>query len=479
MRWHALLSALSLLGLSIPAVAVPDKDHSAILTRATFGSCNKQYKSQPLWQPISDFDPQTFLWIGDAVYVHEQTDPDNVQQALQEQASQANYTAFLSQHKDLVVNGVFDDHDFGVNDGGKEVPYIDERKHAYLDFLQIPAADPRRLRSGLYSSHVWGTGEQKVKIILLDSRSFRDPPVYVLKPLIALLETIGELLSHVSAAHLVTPVLSPALAVSRWLAAMFGLHEGYQGTMLGSEQWDWFEEQLRDSDAAIHLVVSTVQVLTTNSMLECWGHYPAELDRLFNMLEKYQPSGLVLLSGDVHFAELLKAKRDEMEEDVDTGDDGVLEVTTSGMTHVCPDAPYGAICKPLLDRRSIHRHRSDAYYLGLNYGTLQIDWNEDGGESAGAEPELLATMVIDVRNQLGESVLRTVKPIPKRQFRKPIRFGEPFMFALYGVLFDADVLCVGAVGAIGMLMIPLFLVHRLSQLITLRGPDRNTKEKDN
>ena len=37
-------------------------------TRIAFGSCNNHNKPQPLWDPISEAQPDLFLWLGDIVY---------------------------------------------------------------------------------------------------------------------------------------------------------------------------------------------------------------------------------------------------------------------------------------------------------------------------------------------------------------------------------------------------------------------------
>ena len=41
----------------------------------------------------------------------------------------------------------------------------------FLDFLDEPEDSPRRKRRGLYGSYLLGTGENRVKVILIDPRS--------------------------------------------------------------------------------------------------------------------------------------------------------------------------------------------------------------------------------------------------------------------------------------------------------------------
>ena len=76
--------------------------------------------------------------------------------------------------------GIWDDHDFGINNGGRG--YVD--KHAsqqlFLDFLGEPASSPRREQYGVYTSQVFdgvasdeGEDAPVVQIILLVRRMGR------------------------------------------------------------------------------------------------------------------------------------------------------------------------------------------------------------------------------------------------------------------------------------------------------------------
>ena len=69
----------------------------------------------------------------------------------------------------------------------------------------------------------------------------------------------------------------------------------FEGDVLGSEQWDWLDSQLTDSTAAVHIIVSSIQVQTSNPLVESWGHFPASRARLISLLNKHRPAGLLLL----------------------------------------------------------------------------------------------------------------------------------------------------------------------------------------
>ncbi len=136
---------------------------------------------------------------------------------------------------------------------------------------------------------------------------------------------------------------------------------------------------MRDSTAAIHLVVSSIQVLTTSPIVESWGHFPRSKARLLALLAEHNPSGLVLLSGDVHHAELSgRAGRGPYQWNVtkETGggavtaaveDASLLEITTSGMTHTCTSPFYGFMCPYFLKTYSEHRMFPSASYTDYNW----------------------------------------------------------------------------------------------------------------
>ena len=55
----------------------------------------------------------------------------------------------------------------------------------------------------------------------------------------------------------------------------------------------------------VHLIVSSVQLLTSNPLVESWGHFPVSKARLLALLAEARPAAALVLSGDVHFAEFL------------------------------------------------------------------------------------------------------------------------------------------------------------------------------
>eukprot|EP00927_Polykrikos_kofoidii_P072407 TRINITY_DN68527_c0_g1_i1.p1 TRINITY_DN68527_c0_g1~~TRINITY_DN68527_c0_g1_i1.p1 ORF type:complete len:523 (-),score=63.46 TRINITY_DN68527_c0_g1_i1:121-1689(-) len=335
-----------------------DTHHSMVLRRIAFGSCNKQYRPQPLWSAVAAFEPELWLWTGDAIYAS--TNPVlSGQAAVSEELLEEAYAIQL-QHPgyrgavlagNTIIEGTFDDHDFGLNDAGKELPLREASQDRFLDFVGVAKDSPRRSRHGVFSSHSFGDDSaQRVKIILLDTRSHRDLHV---------VPSVGGW-----RVPLTGPLMALSATLTRLASALLGVGFEYEGDVLGDEQWQWLKAQLSPpSDAAAHILITSVQLLTTNPMWESWGHFPLARARLLRLLLEVRPRGLVVLSGDVHHAEISGQG---------PGDNGGVEVTSSGMTHTCRS--YGPVCDLILALFAAHRRSPTDVFTGLNFGTIEFNW---------------------------------------------------------------------------------------------------------
>ncbi|NJB87170.1 uncharacterized protein (DUF1499 family) [Lewinella marina] len=252
----------------------------SVLTIA-FGSCNREDRPQAYWETIAAHHPDAWLWLGDNVYA----DTGNREAMAADYATQRNapaYAAFVENTP--LIYGTWDDHDYGSNDAGREWSGKDMAEELLLDFLDVPADAEVRQRPGVYQSYRIG----KVKVILLDTRYFRDA--------------------------LYPPVRS---------GDRYG--QNPTGDVLGEAQWAWLREELTNSDAAAHVIASSIQVLPTDHGFEKWDLFPAARARLLSLLEEVRPALPLLLSGDRHLAEIM----------VDTVNGfPIHEITSSGLTHV-------------------------------------------------------------------------------------------------------------------------------------------------
>ena len=263
MRRSMTMPLLCLLCITlIPLVGAPEVSHDFTLQRLAFASCSKQHRAQPLWAPLLRHDPQVFLWTGDAVYLNT-TAIAALREAYAAQRQHPDYQALL--RSAAHVYGVYDDHDYGINDGGG-AHWTAQRQRLFLDFIDAPATVPQRHRRGVYSAQDYGQAPRKARVILLDTRSLRDPHYSPHPRLTEFLERLPEQVS------------AKLLAIGRAAYTLVGLNRGYAGDVLGEEQWAWLEQQLEGSDAAVHIVVSSIQVSVPSLSAVCnvvgFGTFP-------------------------------------------------------------------------------------------------------------------------------------------------------------------------------------------------------------
>lgn len=275
------------------------------LSRIAFGSCNREDLPQPLWSLISKRDPQLFIWLGDNIYA-DTDDMRVMRRKYERQLSNPGYRAFVEK---VPVVGTWDDHDYGKNDGGREYRARAASQQVLLDFLGEAENSPRRDQKGVYDSYSYGPAGKQIRVILLDTRYHRDP--------------IGS-----------------------------------NGTVLGEEQWQWLEGELRGSSAQIHLIASSIQVVPVDHRFEKWANFPNERQRLFNLIKDTKAPGVIFLSGDRHIAELSKFESPAV-------DYPLYDLPSSGLTHTWREA-----------RRERNRHRVGELVIALNYGTIDVDWSE-------------------------------------------------------------------------------------------------------
>ena len=135
----------------------------------TFGSCNNQNWNNDLWDDIVALNPDAWIWGGDIVYA----DTENME------ALRVDYNKILQDegYQKMIettrILGTWDDHDYGLNDGGEHFKSKKESQQQFLDFFDIPVDDKRREQEGVYYSETLNSDKGSVKIILLDTRYFR------------------------------------------------------------------------------------------------------------------------------------------------------------------------------------------------------------------------------------------------------------------------------------------------------------------
>lgn len=308
------LFIFALVVLSISCKPKVQEEIQPDITKIAFGSCNRQDAPQPLWKPILADQPELWIWMGDNIY-GDSPIMDTLRAKYARQNSQPEYAALKAS---TPIIGIWDDHDYGINDGGKAFAQKKESRDIMFDFLGVPADAPERSREGAYASHLVGQGENLVKIILLDARYFRDT------------------LQRVERVYLPNET----------------------GEILGEAQWTWLAKELKESPAKINLIVSGIQFLPTEHAYEKWANFPQEREKLLDMIATSGAKTPVLLSGDRHIAEVMKLTDERFP-------NGLYEITASGLTHTWS----GIAEEP-------NQFRVSDLIAKLNYGLATIDWKK-------------------------------------------------------------------------------------------------------
>jgi len=227
-----------------------------------FGSCVDEEKPQPIWKAVERENLNEFFFMGDNVYGDlDSGELSNMAPAYAKQGK--NFPDWLKNLKPLAI---WDDHDYGLNDGGNEYTLKSDSQKLFLDFWRVDKQDDRYKREGIYFSESRQIKDKKILFIGLDTRYFRSP-----------LE--GEKRNYRSTTD-----------VSK--------------TILGKQQWDWLEKKFQET-ADIIILVSSIQILATNHGFEKWSNFPHEKERLLSLIKQFQKP-VVLASGDRHKAGIYK-----------------------------------------------------------------------------------------------------------------------------------------------------------------------------
>jgi len=87
------------------------------------------------------------------------------------------------------------------------------------------------------------------------------------------------------------------------------LPDGPDKTMLGSRQLEWLKSALARSNAPIKLVANGSQMLNRANRFEGWHQFATERRAFLDFLVAARIDGVIFLTGDRHFGELLRVAR--------------------------------------------------------------------------------------------------------------------------------------------------------------------------
>jgi alkaline phosphatase D len=307
-----------------PMSAPPIDDQP--LTTIAFGSCAEQDQPQPIWEAVIASRPDRFVFLGDNIY-GDTTDMAVLRAKYEQLGNQPGYRRL---HESTQVVATWDDHDYGVNDGGAEYPQKAASKEVFLDFFGEPTDSERRLRDGgIYTSYRDGPPGQRVQLLLLDTRWDRSP-----------LQRVSDAEYAARRQNYVGPYTATT---------------GPDVRMLGEDQWSWLEAELR-RPAELRIIATSIPFLQEGTGWENWSNFPAERQRLIDLIIATGANGVLFITGDTHRAQFSRWT------------EGVpyplWEINSSGLTRN-------------YDRNVPDRYRLGDIYTEDNFGLIHIDWDQD------------------------------------------------------------------------------------------------------
>jgi alkaline phosphatase D len=327
---------LMLFPLLFFVLACAEQPSEKPITKIAFGSCAMQWEKQPIWNIVAGENPDLFIFCGDAIYgdwdggkVFEVTE-ETLDRDYAKLAAIPEFKAFREK---VPILATWDNHDYGSHNGGADFDKKEMTKTKFLDFFGEPEDSERWKTPGIYDVKIYGSEGKRVQIILIDTRSFKSP---------FKLDTLSK------------EERADIGKVGQYIP-----NEDQGATQIGAQQWAWLEEQLKEP-AEIRLIVSSTQVIPNEKGMDEWGDFPKDRQRLLDLIASVEFGKTIILSGNVHFAELSKIENSGKE---------IFELTSSGLTHI--NESYG---------KAQNSFRTGQPFIDFNFGMVEIDWENDNLE---------------------------------------------------------------------------------------------------
>ena len=282
--------------------------------KIAFGSCLDQENPQPIWDAVYKENIDSFVFLGDNVYGDIPSGKLNKMVTAYELQSKMIPSWLFNKN----IEVIWDDHDFGKNDGGSSYPLKKQAEKLYLDFWGIPQEDIRRKREGIYTNKIISINNFKINLILLDTRYFRSD-----------------------------------LKKTNGLKPIYLRNELPNATILGKQQWSWLIKTL-NSDADLTIIATSIQLLPTTHRFEKWSNFPSDHLKLKELL-KSKNTPILVISGDRHQGAIYN-------------DDNIYEITSSSLNKTISSI----FSRP----KEEDKYMLGDMYSSENYGLITINTNE-------------------------------------------------------------------------------------------------------
>lgn len=216
--------------------------------------------------------PDLTVWLGDNVYLRE-VDYDSAWGMAARYAHGRQHRPLQALLRTGTHAAIWDDHDYGPNDSNSSFALKDTSLELFKAYWPNPSYGLPELPGVFTVVH-----QGDVDFFLVDGRWYRDD------------DQNGD---------------SPK-------------------TMFGAAQIRWLKNALLNSTANFKIITSGSQMLDAPSYIESWGHFTEERQDFIDWLTANKIDGVMFLSGDRHYTEMLAWPR--------TGSYSLHELTCSPLT---------------------------------------------------------------------------------------------------------------------------------------------------
>lgn len=297
-----------------------DSDASKI----AFGSCGSHYHELPIFDIAVQHQPDVFIFLGDNIY-GDTKDMSVLQNKYNKLGEKMSYKNLKN---NIPILATWDDHDYGWNDAGKYYEFKEESKEIFLDFFEEPINSERRTHKGIYHSQIYNVDQKRLQIILLDNRTFRSN----------LKGYSGEVDGD-----------------DRYFYNLdYGIEQNPDSTLLGDQQWNWLEQELL-KPADVRLICSGTQFGIEYNGYEAWANLPHEQQKMLDLIKTTNASGVMFLTGDVHYSEVSKLDEESLYP--------IYDFTASGLHSTWEFA-------------TPNNNRIEGPIMENHFGLLTIHWKE-------------------------------------------------------------------------------------------------------
>jgi alkaline phosphatase D len=314
-----------------PSPPVPQRS----IERIALTSCSDPARSLEMFDQVRKKNPQLLLMLGDNVYGSGSPTDSNLPDLRSAYTKMAASPEFQNLVSTVPTQAIWDDHDFGINDGGGDFAHKSMAQRMFNSFWNVAPNNVMRRRAGNYRAFTTGPQGRRIQVILLDTRSFRDP--------------------------LLPTDMRGAPSKERYLP-----HDVTSSAdVLGTEQWTFLERELK-KPADLRIIASSIQVVANGHGYESWALFPRRRIQLYALIAQTGAKGIVFVSGDRHY--------------------GAVNTVSNGAPYTLTDLTASAINRPSgmtsggTAVNEASTTRIGAGYGPVNFGMLTIDWT--GGKLA-------------------------------------------------------------------------------------------------